>query len=146
MLPKLVADQAGMCGVSRQEMSARASTNTGSSELACTQFVSRDFEQIYFEMVYEEFEVIQGLTGCKKPCRYLEYKLLPGGGIPTSFQSKHFVFSLLAQSRLNFSYQQVQINLLPGTPWLRRRSCCTPPPRWSLKLAALLVFFSASPS
>ena len=101
MLLRLGADRVGICGLTRQEMSARASTNTGSSKLACTKFVSRDFEQIYFEMVYEEFEVIQGLTGCKKPCRYLEYKLLPGGGIPTSFQSNHFVFSLLAQSRLN---------------------------------------------
>ena len=73
-----------MFGVSRVETPALASTNTGSSKLTCrTKFASRDFEKIYFEMVYEEFEVIQSLTGCKKPCRYLEYKLLPGTSTPT---------------------------------------------------------------
>ena len=39
------------------------------------------------------------MTGCGKPCNYLEYKF-HGAGIPSSFNSgDHFVFSLLAQTR-----------------------------------------------
>ena len=49
-------------------------------------------------MAYEELEVIQNLTGCGKPCRYLKYQF-HGGGISTSFKSPHFVFALIAQSR-----------------------------------------------
>ena len=33
-----------------------------------------------------------------------------------------------------------------GSPRWRKRSCCILRPRWSLRLAVLLVFFSASPS
>ena len=51
-------------------------------------------------MNYAELEVIQRMTGCGKPCNYLEYKF-HGAGIPSSFNSSkdHFVFSLLAQTR-----------------------------------------------
>ena len=51
-------------------------------------------------MKYEELDVIQAMTGCGRPCNYLEYKF-EGGGIPSSFNSSgdHFVFSLLAQTR-----------------------------------------------
>ena len=51
-------------------------------------------------MKYEELNVIRGMTGCGKPCNYVEYKF-HGGGIPSSFNSSgnHFVFSLLAQTR-----------------------------------------------
>ena len=51
-------------------------------------------------MKYEELEVIQTMTGCGKPCSYLEYKF-QGGKIPSSFKSAddEFVFSLLAQTR-----------------------------------------------
>ena len=42
------------------------------------------------------------MTGCGKPCNYLEYKF-QGGSIPSSFKlsdsSDYFVFSLLAQTR-----------------------------------------------
>ena len=39
------------------------------------------------------------MTGCGKPCNYLEYKF-HRGRIPSSFDSgDHFVFSLLAQTR-----------------------------------------------
>ena len=39
------------------------------------------------------------MTGCGKPCSYLEYNF-HRGGIPSSFNSgDHFVFSLLAQTR-----------------------------------------------
>ena len=34
---------------------------------------------------------------CKKPCRYMEYKI--DEGLPTSFESEHAIFSLLASSR-----------------------------------------------
>ena len=53
-------------------------------------------------MAYEELEVIRNLTGCGKPCRYLAYQF-HGGGIPTSFQSSHYVFAMIAQSRYNWS-------------------------------------------
>ena len=62
----------------------------------------RLFEWIYFELKYEELEVIQTKTGCGKPCNYLEYKF-QGGPVPSSFKlsdsSDYFVFSLLAQTR-----------------------------------------------
>ena len=39
------------------------------------------------------------MSGCGKPCNYLEYKF-HRGRIPSSFDSgDHFVFSLLAQTR-----------------------------------------------
>ena len=39
------------------------------------------------------------MTGCGKPCNYLEYKF-HGGGISSSFDSgDHFVFSLLTETR-----------------------------------------------
>ena len=50
-------------------------------------------------MKYEELEVIELMSGCGKPCNYLEYKF-HRGRIPSSFDSgDHFVFSLLAQTR-----------------------------------------------
>ena len=55
---------------------------------------------MYFEMSFEELEVIKKMTGCIKPCNYLEYNF-HGAGLPTSFKppGDHFVFSLLAQER-----------------------------------------------
>ena len=51
-------------------------------------------------MKYEELEVIELMTGCRKPCNYLEYKF-QSNPIPSSFNSSSddFVFSLLAQTR-----------------------------------------------
>ena len=62
----------------------------------------REFERIYYELKYEELEFIRRVTGCGKPCNYLEYKF-HGEAIPSSFKlsdsSNYFVFSLLAQTR-----------------------------------------------
>ena len=62
----------------------------------------REFERIYYEVKYEELEFIRRVTGCGKPCNYLEYKF-HGEAIPSSFKlsgsSNYFVFSLLAQTR-----------------------------------------------
>ena len=50
-------------------------------------------------MSYEELEVIQTMTGCKKPCNYLEYKF-HGGSLPSAFNSSGYPFvSLIAQTR-----------------------------------------------
>ena len=58
------------------------------------------FEQMYFEISFEELEVIKKMTGCIKPCKYLEYNF-HGAGLPTFFKppGDHFAFSLLAQER-----------------------------------------------
>ena len=55
---------------------------------------------MYFEMSFEELEEIKKMTGCIKPCNYLEYNF-HGAGLPTSFKppGDHFVFSLLAKER-----------------------------------------------
>ena len=55
---------------------------------------------MYFKMRFEELNVIEKMTGCGKPCSYLEYKF-HGEKIPTSFKSPgdHYIFSLLAQTR-----------------------------------------------
>ena len=48
-------------------------------------------------MRLEELDVIERLTGCGKPCHYLEYKF-HGDKIPSSFRSSHdhYIFSLFA--------------------------------------------------
>ena len=48
-------------------------------------------------MRQEELDVIERLTGCGKPCHYLEYKF-HGDKIPSSFRPSddHYVFSLFA--------------------------------------------------
>ena len=55
---------------------------------------------MYFKMRYEELGMIESMTGCRKPCNYLEYKF-HGEKIPTSFKSSgdHYIFSVLAQTR-----------------------------------------------
>ena len=55
---------------------------------------------MYFKMRFEELSVIKKMTGCGKPCNYLEYKF-NGEKIPTSLKSSgdHYIFSLLAQTR-----------------------------------------------
>ena len=50
-------------------------------------------------MSYEELEVIETMTGCGKPCNYLEYKFFKER-IPSSFSSgDYFVISVVAQTR-----------------------------------------------
>ena len=51
-------------------------------------------------MMYEELEKIKEMTGCAKPCNYMEYRF-HGGKIPSSFKPSgdHFIFSLHAQTR-----------------------------------------------
>ena len=49
-------------------------------------------------MNHEELEVIQSMTGCKKPCNYLEYKF-HGGSLPSSFNSGFPFVSLVSRTR-----------------------------------------------
>ena len=73
-------------------------TNTGETRLKSYKINLREFERLYYEMNHEELEVIQSMTGCKKPCNYLEYKF-HGGSLPSSFNSGFPFVSLVSRTR-----------------------------------------------
>ena len=53
-------------------------------------------ERAYWNLTYHSYEQIVKTTGCRRPCIYLQYKLM-GKKIPFSkFPSKSFVYSLWA--------------------------------------------------
>ena len=60
----------------------------------------RKLELFYQTLIPKDARAISTVTGCIKPCKYLEYNF-HGAGLPTSFKppGDHFVFSLLAQER-----------------------------------------------
>ena len=53
-------------------------------------------EEAYWNLTYHSYEQIVKTTGCRRPCIYLQYKLI-GKKIPfLKFPSKSFVYSLWA--------------------------------------------------
>ena len=95
-------DQVGMFGAINRSQYAPQSSSTGEFNQQKDCLLFREFERIYYELKYEELEFIRRVTGCGKPCNYLEYKF-HGDAIPSSFKlsesSNYFVFSLLAHTR-----------------------------------------------
>ena len=54
---------------------------------------------MYFGLIYEDMKFIRNVTGCLKPCNYLEYKF-HGEPMPSTFDSSgHSMFSVFAQTR-----------------------------------------------
>ena len=56
-------------------------------------------------MRYEELDMIERITGCGKPCNYLEYKF-HGGKHPTSFPGDHIIFSFYALTRYTWIWRE----------------------------------------
>ena len=92
-------DPVGIGGVTKGGIPAPILINTGICETSCYSNLcfGRKFGDFYFEFDHEELDSIRESTGCGKPCRYMEYKI--DEGLPTSFESEHAIFSLLASSR-----------------------------------------------
>ena len=148
VLPRRWAvDPAGIGGVTKGGTSAPSFTNTGGFSFhCCDNCFRRELGDFYIKFFNEELDSIRESTGCRKPCRYMEYKI-EGEGLPTSFKSEHPNFSLLASSRsTNWKVDQRWMTMVAGTLWLRERSFFTLPPPWSRRWAASSAFSSASPS
>ena len=52
---------------------------------------------MFSKLAISESEEISQITGCSKPCKYKQYRLL-GEPEPSTFKTEHYVFSLLAVS------------------------------------------------
>ena len=57
----------------------------------------RAYNEIFSKLADLESEEITNITGCLKPCKYKQYRLLEEPQ-PSSFKSEHYVFSLWAVS------------------------------------------------
>ena len=56
----------------------------------------RLLEEAYWNLTYHSYEQIVKMTGCRRPCIYLQYKLI-GKKVPfLKFPDKSFVYSLWA--------------------------------------------------
>ena len=56
------------------------------------------YELLFYQMRHEEFQVINSLTDCARPCQYNEYRLLAGKR-PTSFQTPYFPIAFASRTR-----------------------------------------------
>ena len=56
------------------------------------------YELLYYQMRVEEFQIINSLTDCARPCQYNEYRLLAGKR-PTSFQTPYFPIAFTSRTR-----------------------------------------------
>ena len=54
-------------------------------------------EEAYWNLTYHSYEQIVKTTGCRRPCIYLQYKLI-GKKIPITRPRKSFVYALWAAS------------------------------------------------
>ena len=52
---------------------------------------------MFSKLAISESEEISQITGCSKPCKYKQYRLL-GEPKPSTFKTEHYVFSLWAVS------------------------------------------------
>ena len=95
-----------MFGVIKQSETAPILRNTGRNLSNSPKFVLlREFEKLYFKMRYEELDMIERITGCGKPCNYLEYKF-HGGKHPTSFPGNKVIFSFYALTRYTWIWRE----------------------------------------
>ena len=56
------------------------------------------YEVHFYQMRHEEFQIINSLTGCARPCQYNEYRMLAEKR-PTSFQPPHFPIAFSSRTR-----------------------------------------------
>ena len=105
LLWKSAAALVGIFGAIKQSETAPILRNTGRNLSNSLNFVLREFEKLYFKMRYEELDVIERITGCGKPCNYLEYKF-HGGKHPSSFPGDHIFFSFYALTRYTWIWRE----------------------------------------
>ena len=58
----------------------------------------QEYEVNFHKIRHEEFQIINSLTGCPRPCQYNEYRLLSQKR-PTSFQTEHFPIAFSSRTR-----------------------------------------------
>ena len=63
----------------------------------------------------EDLDGIYKKTGCLKPCHYLKY-WVEGDGIPTTYKSDNFLFSLVSVS--NNTYVETEMPVYPWTSFV----------------------------
>ena len=77
--------------------------------------LSRRYEELYKNLLVEDLDGIYKKTGCLKPCHYLKY-WVEGDGIPTTYKSDHFLFSLVSVS--NNTYVETEMPVYPWTSFV----------------------------
>ena len=75
----------------------------------------RRYEELYKNLLVEDLDGIYKKTGCLKPCHYLKY-WVEGDGIPTTYKSDHFLFSLVSVS--NNTYVETEMPVYPWTSFV----------------------------
>ena len=74
--------------------------------------LSRRYEKLYYNLIFEDLDGIYKRTGCLKPCNYLKYWIV-GDRLPTSYQSDNFLFSLNSMS--NDTFVETELLVYPWT-------------------------------
>ena len=57
----------------------------------------RGYNQVFTKLDTSESEEVTKITGCLKPCKYKQYRLI-GEPMPSTFKTEHYVFSLWSVS------------------------------------------------